>query len=112
MDNDKKKQAIRDWKLRKMDYGVISFRCKSTGDVFLGATSDTKRGFNRHLFQLDAQAHPNKQLQALWDEYGAEAFETAVVAELDYDDPTEDQTEMLQFLLEECLQKEEGAQML
>ena len=35
-----------------------------------------------------------------------------VAAELEYGDPTEDQTEMLQLLLEECLEGTPGAKAL
>ena len=112
MDENQKKQAVRAWKLRKPDYGVLRFYCPATGETFLTATNDTKRGFNRHTFQLSAHAHPNKRLQVLWDEHGREGLELTVAAELDYDDPTEDQTEMLQLLLEECLAAEEGARLL
>ena len=112
MDENEKKRAIRAWKLRKPDYGILSFRCPATGETFLAATNDTKRGFNRHTFQLGAHTHPCRRLQELWDEHGREGLELTVAAELEYDDPTEDQTEMLQLLLEECLEGTPGAKAL
>lgn len=112
MDEERKREVIRDWKLRKPDYGVISFRCKATGDEFLAQTSDTKRAFNRHLFQLDATMHPNKRLQKLWDEHGRDGFDLTVAAELDYDDPSADQSRALEKLLEHCLEQRAGAQLL
>lgn len=112
MDENRKRQLIREWKFRKPDYGVISFRCTKTGDTFLAAVNDTKRAFNRHTFQLDMHGHPNRRLQKLWDEYGRDAFELTVAAELEYDDPTEDQTGPLQDFLEACLEENEGAELL
>ena len=112
MDEARKRQIIRAWKLRKPDYGVISFRCTATGETFLAAVGDTKRAFNRHLFQLDMHGHPNRRLQELWDAYGRGGFELAVAAELEYDDPTADQTGPLRELLETCLEEHEGAELL
>lgn len=112
MDEARKRQIIRAWKFRKPDYGVISIRCKRTGDTFLAAVNDTKRAFNRHTFQLDANGHPNHRLQELWNEYGREGFELTVAAKLEYDDPTEDQTGPLQELLETCLEENPDAELL
>ena len=112
MDEARKRQIIRAWKLRKPDYGVIEFRCMATGEAFLAAVNDTKRAFNRHLFQLDMHGHPNRALQALWDTYGRDGFELTVAADLECDDPTADQTRPLQELLEACLEENEGADLL
>lgn len=103
MDINRKKELVSQWKNRHSEMGILSMRCKATGDVFLGISKDTRVGFNRHRFQLPAKMHPNKALQALWDEYGENGFEYYVAKTLKYDDPTEDQTEKLEELLEECL---------
>ena len=47
--------------------------------------------------------HPNKALQALWNQYGENGFAYTVVKVLEYKDPLEDYTEELEEMLEQCL---------
>lgn len=112
MDINRKKEIMTEWKNRHPEMGILSIRCKATGDVFLGISTDTRVGFNRHRFQLPAKLHPNKALQALWDQYGGSEFEYSVAKVLKYDDPKEDQTEKLEELLEQCLAELPQAQRL
>ncbi len=67
--------------------GVVSYHCKTTGDVFLDIARDTKASFNSTNMKLSAKWHPNKHLQDLWNEHGPESFELSVVEVLKYDDP-------------------------
>ena len=83
--------------------GVISFQCRTTGEVFLTIAADTIAKLNRVRFQLSAGQCPNKRLQDLWTQYGEDDFELSVVKVLEYDDPTEDHTEELETLYELCL---------
>lgn len=103
MDLKRKKELLDAWENRRPEMGVISISCRATGDVFLNISSDTKFGFNRHRFQLSAAAHPNRQLQALWDQYGENGFDYSVAKVLKYENPKEDHTDELTVLLEECL---------
>ena len=106
---EQKKRLALEWKLRKPAYGVVSLRCAPTGETFLATTNDVRRGLNRHTFQLEAGAHPNRRLQGLWDAHGRDAFELGVAAELDYDDPTADQSDALDELLQDCLARIPGS---
>lgn len=100
MDRQKKKELVSAWKERHPEMGVMALVCTATGDTFLTAAKDTKVGLNRHTFQLSAGMHPNKALQALWDQHGEAGFERAVVQVLDYEDPAEDYLDELADLLE------------
>ena len=42
MDTKRKKELLQQWKNRHPEMGVISFRCKKTGESFLGISKDTK----------------------------------------------------------------------
>ena len=46
MDKAQKKALTEEWKNRRPEMGVISLRCKETGETFLGPAKDTKAGFN------------------------------------------------------------------
>lgn len=103
MDIKRKKELLQEWKNRRPEMGVISISCKSTGDLFLGISKDTRAEFNSNRFKLSVKLHPNKQLQELWDKYGENEFEYSVLEVLKYENPEEDQTDNLLELLECCL---------
>ena len=110
MDKAQKKAMIETWKLRRPEMGVISIRCKETGEAFLGSSKDTKADFNSNRAKLSSGNHPNKRLTALWKQFGEDAFEWSVIKTLDYEDPNEDHTAELEKLREACLAEDEKAQ--
>ena len=103
MNPNRKKELKAAWKTRHPEMGVISFRCAATDEAFFSTATDTARKFNRIRFQLSAGNCPNQRLQALWAQYGEDAFELLVVKRLDYEDPEEDHAGELETLLELCL---------
>lgn len=103
MDNKRRKELLAQYKDRHPEMGVISFRCRTTGKAFLTIASDTTAKLNRIRFQLSAGQCPNKQLQALWTQYGEDSFDLRVAKSLEYDDPAEDHTDELETLCELCL---------
>ena len=109
MDKAQKKALAEAWKTRRPEMGVISLRCRETGETFLGPAKDTKAGFNRIRAKLSGGLHPNKRLQELWKQYGEEGFELSVAAVLEYEDPLEDHTEELETLRDLCLAENPGA---
>lgn len=109
MDLQRKKELLEWYKHRCPEMGVISYRCIETGEVFLGISKDTKSDFNSTNMKLEANWHPNKRLQELWNQYGPEGFERTVVKVLKYDDPNEDYTEKLENLREQCLAADPNA---
>lgn len=109
MDMIRKKQLLEEYKNRKPEMGVISFRCSATGETFLGISKDTKADFNSTRCKLKANWHPNKRLLALWNQYGENGFELSVLKVLKYEDPGADHTDKLEELCEQCLKADSGA---
>ncbi|HHW66555.1 MAG: hypothetical protein PWP07_1385 [Epulopiscium sp.] len=109
MDSIRKKELLELYKNRHPEMGVISYRCKETGEAFLGISTDTKADFNSNNVRLNARMHPNKRLQELWNQYGPEGFEQSVIKVLKYEDPKEDHTEKLEKLREQCFAADPNA---
>lgn len=109
MDKAQRKALVGEWKNRRPEMGVISLRCKETGETFLGIAKDTKAGFNSIRAKLNGGIHPNKQLSELWNRYGEEGFDFSVAAVLEYEDPLEDHTEELETLRELCMAENPSA---
>ena len=110
MDKAQRKAMVEQWKLRRPEMGVISIRCKATGEAFLGASKDTKADFNSNRAKLSMGSHPNKRLAALWGQYGEEALVGWSVPKiLDYENPEDDHTAELEKLREQCLAEDEKA---
>ena len=103
MEISRRKQLLEEYKNRRPEMGVFSYKCKITGESFLGTSKDTKSAFNSTNVRLEANQHPNKQLQELWNQYGQAEFEMSVIKVLKYEDPTENHTNELEELREQCL---------
>nr|WP_018305139.1 GIY-YIG nuclease family protein [Desulfitobacterium hafniense] len=109
MDIKRKKQLLEEYKNRKPEMGVVSFRCLATGEAFLGIAKDTRAVFNSTRCKLSANGHPNQRLQELWDHYGESGFELSVLKVLKYEDPQADHTDELEALREQCLAQDKQA---
>ena len=109
MDKAQKKAMVEEWKNRRPEMGVISLRCKATGEAFLGVSKDTKADFNSVRAKLSGGMHPNKHLLELWNQYGEAGFTFSTAAVLEYEDPLEDHTEELETLRELCLAEDPKA---
>ncbi len=109
MDMKRKKQLLEEYKNRRPEMGVISYRCIATNESFLGISKDTKASFNSTNTQLAANYYPNKRLQELWNHYGMEGFELTVVKTLQYESPADDHTVELEALREQCLVQDKQA---
>lgn len=103
MDKKRKKELLEAYKFRRPEMGIIAYHCKETGDVFLDISKDTNASFNGTNMKLSSNLHPNKDLQSLWNKYGAAAFERTVLEVLKYDDPHKDHSAELEELLEKHL---------
>lgn len=109
MDMKRKKELLEEYKNRRPEMGVISFRCKVTSEAFLGISNDTKADFNSTTVKLTGKTHPNKRLQELWNLYGKENFDISVVKVLKYDNPSDNHTTKLEELREQCLAEDPKA---
>lgn len=112
MDMKRKKQLLEEYKNRRPEMGVISFRCKVTNEAFLGISNDTKADFNSTTVKLNGKMYPNKRLQELWNQYGIENFDLSVVKVLKYDNPADNHTAKLEELREQCLNEDPQARRL
>ena len=109
MNQEQRKERVQAWKTRHPDMGVIRVLCTKTGDRFLASAKDTNARLNRFRFQLATGDESNKQLNALWKQYGADAFEIAVYKRMDYKDPPEDHYDELDELFVQCLKEDPQA---
>jgi hypothetical protein len=62
--------------------GVFLIRNNLSNKVFLGAGRDLQGLINRYTFQLKNGSHPNKSLQADWNEFGGNNFAFEIVDQL------------------------------
>lgn len=103
MDKERKRQLLEEYKNRRPEMGIISFRCVATGESFLGISTDTKADFNSIRCRLSTSWYSCKRLQELWDQYGESGFALTVVRVLKYEDPHADHSEALEKLMADCL---------
>ncbi len=69
------KKALKlNYKLASRPMGVFQIRNLKVEKVFVGVSENLDGIFNRIEFQLKANVHQNKPLQADWNELGAENF--------------------------------------
>ena len=81
MEEDKK-QLKKDYQQNPRPMGVFLIRNNLSDRVFLAAGIDLQGLINRHKFQLQHGNHPNKSLQADWNELGSANFAFEIVDEL------------------------------
>ena len=77
-----KRELKREYKQNLRPMGVFQIRNTVNEKVFIGSTLNLPGIFNRHEFQLKMGGHPNKILQADWNEFGAENFEFEILEEV------------------------------
>ena len=76
--NNKKKELKNKYKQAHTPMGVYQIRNLTDEKLFVGTALNIPGIHNRHRFQLNFGNHPNKKLQADWNELGSDnfAFET------------------------------------
>jgi len=77
-----KKDLTRQYKENPRPMGVFQIRNLTNEKVFVGSTMNLGGIFNRFEFQLKMDGHPNKKLQADWNDSGAENFAFEILEEL------------------------------
>ena len=115
MEERSRRELKEEYKSFRPPMGVLSFRCRETGESFLVASRNIPADVNSVTFKLNSGYHPNRKLLALWKEHGDEGFEVETLQELAYredDDGTFDYTDDLQELREMCLDADPKAQKL
>ena len=82
-----RKERIRAYKESARTLGVFRVRNTVNGKSLLGSSVDVPAMLNRQRFQLGAGGHPDRALQADWNESGPDAF---VFETLDALEPSEE----------------------
>ncbi len=107
-----RKALIRDYRENPPPAGIFQVKNIVTGKLLVGPAPNLPGMLNRQRFQLEMGSHPDKELQAHWNELGPDAFEFSVLDELQpAEDPTIDPAEELDVLLQMWLDKLEGTQL-
>lgn len=83
--NIRKKEAIKEYKARKIPRGIFVIRCKATGRTWVGSSPNLDAARNGLWFTLELGTHPNKNVQAEWNSAGRDSFEYEVLERLDDD---------------------------
>jgi hypothetical protein len=69
-----RKAMLQSYRERRPTIGIFQVRNVSNGKVLIGAATDVPAMLNRQRAQLRLGAHPNRELQADWRTFGADAF--------------------------------------
>jgi hypothetical protein len=83
MSSQSRKEAIREFKERKTPRGI--FCVKRGTDVWVGSYPNLDAARNGVWFALRMGSHPNKAMQASWNEHGEDAFAFEVLEKFDED---------------------------
>jgi hypothetical protein len=79
---ENKKQLKKDYQRSPRPMGVFLIRNNLSDKVFLASGLDLHGAINRHKFQLKNGIHPNRSLQADWNQFGSKGFAFKIVDEL------------------------------
>ena len=83
MDKARKREILQAYKEEKRPVGIFAVRCVATDQVWIGMSRNLTQQKNGVWFSLRLGSHPNRKLQAVWNEKGEAAFTFEVVEELD-----------------------------
>ncbi len=83
MDNQSRRDLVRDFKDRKTLAGVYAVRCAASGQTWIAGVRNVGSQQNKLWFGLKTGGHPNKAMQAAWTAHGAEAFVFEIVETID-----------------------------
>lgn len=103
---NKKKELIREYKQNHRPMGVFQIYNLANQKVLIGSGLNLPGILNRHRFQLTAGNHPNRILQAEWNQFGSDKFAFEILDELQPNpDANYDYSTDLSFLEELWLEK-------
>lgn len=104
--NKDQKRRKQEYRMTKRPLGVFLIRNLENNKIFLAGGLEIEGIMNRHRFQLEANGHPNKELQQDWNRLGAEKFAFEILDQIvPSDDPSFDRRRELAFLEEMWLEK-------
>ena len=83
MDKSSRRDAVRQYKERKVPVGIFALRSLATGETFVGASRNLDGQRNSSLFSLRLGSHRNKAMQGAYNAAGGEAgFEFVILEQL------------------------------
>jgi len=88
MDKQTRREAIRDWKERKVAVGAYAVRCAPSGEVWVGGSRNLEAQQTSLWFGLRMGGHINRAMQTAWNIHGADAFSFEVLERIEDDDLT------------------------
>jgi hypothetical protein len=80
-----RKEAIAEYKNRKIPRGTFVVRVADNGTAWVDATPDLNAARNGLLFTLRHGVHRNQELQAEWNAHGEAAFRYEILEKLEDD---------------------------
>jgi hypothetical protein len=80
-----RKEAINEFKARKVLQGVFAVRCTATGRVWVSSSRNLDATRTGLWFMLRNGSHINRALQAEWNAQGEETFQYESLETLDED---------------------------
>ena len=83
MDKQTRRQAVSDYKERKVSKGIFAVRCVATGEAWVGKSRNLEQQQNGIWFGLRQGGHPNPALRAAWAAHGEAAFSFEVLEAID-----------------------------
>lgn len=111
---DRKKELKLQYKQMRPQMGIFIIRSKANKKCYIETTQNLKATLNSTKFKLGAAAHPNRELQKEWKDFGAENFRIEILENLEYDkdesktDYTEDLTWVKMIWEEKLLKQKVG----
>jgi hypothetical protein len=82
-----RKEAIREFKERKVPQGIFAVRCTTTGQVWVESSPNLNAAKNALFFFLRHGNHYNKSFQAECNIHGESAFQFEILEKLNDDEP-------------------------
>jgi hypothetical protein len=79
MDRKQRKAAVAAYRERKTMAGIYAVVCHASGLRWLGRAPDINTVQNRLWFTLRQGGHPDRVLQAAWNQHGPDAFSLDVI---------------------------------
>lgn len=88
MDKQSRRDALRDYKEKKVACGIVAVRCAATGEAWVGLSRNLGAQQNSLWFSLRMGSHMNKALQAAWAAHGQDGLSVEVLETVDDADLT------------------------
>ena len=83
MDKAARREAVRDYKERKVVPGIFKITCAPSAEVWVGSSRNLPTQQNGIWFQLKLGSARSKTMQAAWKLHGAETFAFSVIEQVE-----------------------------